>query len=121
MILSRSNKTEENRPPKDLDPRMKAPILFLLIVCAPLSATAADAPKQITKTSAEEFDVPKEVVDFVSHLVEANDGVRAQYEDLIASAREEGLGLNTSAFVAIDDPGPDAEEAFRTVLDLIPH
>jgi hypothetical protein len=54
--------------------------------------TRADDAKTVTKTSNDPFDIPKEVVAFVGHLVETDSRIRTKYAQLIAPTQEEAGG-----------------------------
>ena len=92
---------------------MKTRLVILLLVCITNSVIAVDSPKQITKISRKQFDVPKEIVAFVSRLVEANPDVSTKYNKLIAMAKEEAGGrLAVGAFVPIEWLVPDFHAEF---------
>jgi hypothetical protein len=50
----------------------------LLLLLAVVIRATADRPIELTKTSQTEFDIPKEVVAFVSNLIETNPAVLQQ-------------------------------------------
>jgi hypothetical protein len=82
---------------------MKTMLSILLLICIASVATATDKPKQITKTSHTQFSIPKEVVAFVSHLVESDPDMRTQYGKLTAATKEEAGGkFSVGDFVAIE-------------------
>jgi hypothetical protein len=82
---------------------MKTTLSILLLICIASVATATGKPKQITKISHRQFNIPKEIVAFVSHLVESDPDVSTQYEKLTAATREEAGGkFAVGDFVAIE-------------------
>jgi hypothetical protein len=93
---------------------MNFTILFLLFVCLTARGIDADAPKHVTKTSHKAFDIPKEVVNFVSNLIETNPEVRTQYEKLTATTQEAAGGrFAVGKLVAIEWLVPNFENDFR--------
>src|ERR1700736_2332013 len=82
---------------------MKTTLSILLLICIASVATATDKPKQITKTSHTQFSIPKEVIAFVSHLVESDPDVSTQYEKLTVATKEAAGGrFKVGDFVAIE-------------------
>src|SRR6202022_3370024 len=82
---------------------MKTTLSILLLMCIASVATATDKPKQITKTSHRQFSIPKEVIAFVSHLVESDPDVSTQYEKLTAATKEAAGGrFKVGVFVGIE-------------------
>jgi uncharacterized protein YecT (DUF1311 family) len=86
--------------------------VFVLLYVAFTSAAAGT--KEITKTSRGEFNLPKEIVAFVSNLVETDPEVRNQYKKLTAATEEEAGGrFNVGDFVAIEWLVPNVENNFN--------
>lgn len=82
---------------------------MLLLLASVIRATA-DKPIELTKTSQTEFNIPKEVVAFVSNLIETNPEVRRQYEGLTAATREDAGGrFSMGNFVPIEWLVPNYE------------
>jgi uncharacterized protein YecT (DUF1311 family) len=82
----------------------------LLLLLAVVIRATADRPIELTKTSQKEFDIPKEVVAFVSNLIETNPEVRRQYERLTAATRENAGGrFSVGTFVPIEWLVPNYE------------
>jgi hypothetical protein len=89
---------------------VKATFATLLLLLAVVIRATADRPIELTKTSQKEFDIPKEVVAFVSNLIETNPGVRRQYEGLTAATRENAGGrFSVGNFVPIEWLVPNYE------------
>jgi hypothetical protein len=105
----------------ELLPRCKpelAPVkstLFAFIFLALSTVTRADDAKTVTKTSNDPFDIPKEVVAFVEHLIETDSGIRAKYAQLIAPAQEEAGGrFSVGPSTPIEWLVPEANVEFQT-------
>ncbi len=97
--------------PSDL---MKTTSSILLLLLATVISAAADKPNELTKTSQAEFNIPKEVVAFVSNLIETNPEVRNQYEKLTAATRESAGGrFQVGDLVPIEWLVPNVENNFR--------
>ena len=89
---------------------VKPTFSILLLLLAFVIRATADKPTELTKTSQTEFDIPKEVVAFVSDLIETNPEVRRQYEGLIATTKENAGGrFNVGDFVPIEWLVPNYE------------
>jgi uncharacterized protein YecT (DUF1311 family) len=89
---------------------VKATFSTLLLLLAVVIRATADRPTELTKTSQKEFDIPKEVVAFVSNLIETDPEVRRQYEGLTAATKENAGGrFNVGNFVPIEWLVPNYE------------
>jgi hypothetical protein len=89
---------------------VKATICILLLFLAAVMRAAADKPTELTKTSQTEFNIPKEVVAFVSNLIETNPVIRRQYEGLTAATRENAGGrFSVGNFIPIEWLVPNFE------------
>jgi hypothetical protein len=89
---------------------VKATFPILLLLLATVIRAAADKPIELTKTSRTEFNLPKEVVAFVSNLIETNPVVRRQYEGLTAATKENAGGrFSVGNFVPIEWLVPNFE------------
>jgi uncharacterized protein YecT (DUF1311 family) len=89
---------------------VKAILSILLLLLAAVLRAAADKPIELTKTSQTEFNIPKEVVAFVSNLIETNPVIRRQYEGLTAATRQNAGGrFSVGNFVPIEWLVPNFE------------
>jgi hypothetical protein len=93
---------------------VKATSSLLLLLLATVITASADQPNELTKTSQADFNIPKEVVAFVSNLIETNPEVRHQYEGLTAATRESAGGrFQVGHFVPIEWLVPNVENNFK--------
>src|SRR5580658_7163300 len=93
---------------------MKSLLCFLLMAGVAGLAFAGDSPTKVVKTSPQKFDVAKEIVAFISDLVDNNASVHAQYKKLTAATEQAAGGqFKVSDFEAIEWLVPDYEVSFK--------
>ena len=93
---------------------VKATFSISFLLLAFVIRATADKPIELTKTSQTELDIPKEVVAFVSNLIETNPEVRRQYEGLTAATRENAGGrFRVGNFVPIEWLVPNFENNIK--------
>jgi hypothetical protein len=88
--------------------------IFAFVFLGLFTAIRADDAKTETKTSNNFFDIPKEVVAFVEHLVETDSGIRTEYARLIAPTKEDAGGrFSVGPFTAIEWLVPETSVEFQ--------
>ena len=92
---------------------MKSTIFAFVFLGLSIVTRAEDA-KTVTKTSNHLFDISKEVITFVEHLVETDSSIRTKYAQLIAPTQEEAGGrFSVGPFTAIEWLVPEANVEFQ--------